>query len=365
MIRDILEKENMTIDIRRLDLYGREPAPLKRNIGFWLGKIAKKMVSLLSPINGDEEEVKIQNKVHMKCCQLIDSDTKAIIFVGGGLVKYEHQFLSKPLIQIIQFAEKINVPVMLSAVGVEGYDSRCVDCMELKRTLNSHCIKRITTRDDLELLDSDWIENAAIKTARVADPACSISAVYPRHHPVQKKTIGLGIGRQKLFCDYGVQLNDDYIADFWCDLYRRLTDSGFRCVFFTNGLRDDHAFAVKIVNKLQLNLREALLRRPTTVKELAYDISGLDGAIVTRLHAAIISFSYAVPCISLVWNNKQRMFGNIIDRPECFVNPSDLNADYVFDAFIRAYKKNKANNYNRYLNSTKYHLNEFLREYVL
>ena len=52
--------------------------------------------------------------------------------------------------EILNISQSKNIPVMLSAVGVEGYDVGFKECLRLKKALNLDCVKTITTRDDID-----------------------------------------------------------------------------------------------------------------------------------------------------------------------------------------------------------------------
>lgn len=46
----------------------------------------------------------------------------AVVFAGGGVIKYKNEEFDKYTIEIIEEAEKYGVPVFLNSVGVEGFD---------------------------------------------------------------------------------------------------------------------------------------------------------------------------------------------------------------------------------------------------
>lgn len=120
----------------------------------------------------------ILNDLKQKMNRKLTKDVSAVIFVDGGLIKYKHQFISKPVSLLIEECDKRNISVMLSAVGVEGYDSSD-ECQEFKKYLNRNCVKRISTRYDFITLQQKYVYNKNIKCPRVADPAISIADIYP------------------------------------------------------------------------------------------------------------------------------------------------------------------------------------------
>ncbi len=64
-------------------------------------------------------EIKIKSRIHTACKKNITQDTSAIIIVGGGIIKYAYQEFCLYIDAITRRAEKMNIPVMLSAVGLE------------------------------------------------------------------------------------------------------------------------------------------------------------------------------------------------------------------------------------------------------
>lgn len=281
--------------------------------------------------------------------------------LGGGVIKFSHQIIAQPMCEILNISQSKNIPVMLSAVGVEGYDAGFEECLRLKNALNLDCVKTITTRDDIDTLEKFYIVNKKITTGKVADPACSIAELYTHTSIKETPVIGLGIGRKGLFEDYGRLEEESQIIEFWKKLYAEISSNGYKCVLFTNGLPADYQMALEI--KRQLNLSDdSVAPRPKTVEELTALIANIDAAIVTRLHSSIIAYSYGIPSIGLVWNSKQLMFGNSIGHPERFLDGlSDERK--VLDLMENAMKEENARNEN-YCSSTQSMIRDFLIQHV-
>lgn len=352
-------ENNKKYEFRYIDLYGRNKHDIHKPVTFFAKFVNKLKRMVLSKNQEDQIIVQLQKQ----CEEVINDDTKAIIFTGGGLIKYNHQFISKPVIDVLSYANKKSIPVIISATGVEGYDDNDTACIELKNALNLPCVKMITTRDDISLLNDKWIDRENIETALVADPACSLNKIYTPKRK-QHKLIGLGIGRANLFTDYECSITNDQIKSVWCKLYSKLKAEGFDCVFFTNGLEQDEAFAKDIISTLNEEENKVKMSRPEDVSDLVDNISCLDGAIVTRLHSSIISYSYSIPFVGLVWNNKQKMFGECIGHPECFLEKDDINADTIFARFMQVYSHGDIKRDEQYCETTSLYIEEFLRKYV-
>lgn len=86
---------------------------------------------------------------------------------------------------------------------------------------------------------------------------------------------------------------------------------------------EDYKFAKEIADELNAKI----IDNPKSLKELCGFISSLNYAILTRLHSSILCYSYSIPSISLIWNNKQRLFGKLINHSECFMSPKDFSIE--------------------------------------
>ena len=87
-------------------------------------------------------------------------DLDAIVFTGGGFIKYKTQGLNYIDELILKTARRRDIPVMMNAVGVEGYSETDIRCQRLKKALNSDNVRVITTRDDIDTLNDHYITNA-------------------------------------------------------------------------------------------------------------------------------------------------------------------------------------------------------------
>ena len=110
----------------------------------------------------------------------------AIIFAGGGLIKFRQENLYRQVSEIIMEAQRHRIPVFLNSVGVEGYDAKDERCLLLQEALNQPCVKMISVRDDIETLKNNYIKNARIRMKEVFDPA--IWTAHTFHIQNKKKT---------------------------------------------------------------------------------------------------------------------------------------------------------------------------------
>ena len=121
-----------------------------------------------------------------------------IIVSGGGLIKYKYEGLDYILENLIYYAQKKQIPVLINAVGIEGYDEQHFGCQLLKKYINQSCVKMITTRDNIALLQGKWLENKEIDCELVGDPALWAHKVYGISKK-ESKIIGLGLIRGEIF----------------------------------------------------------------------------------------------------------------------------------------------------------------------
>ena len=298
----------------------------------------------------------------------IDSDTAAVIFAGGGIVKYKYQQFHIYIDEFTKRADELGVPVMMNAVGVEGYDANDPECMLLKRALNRDCVKYISTRDDIDTLSDKYCKNGQ-KTALVADPVCSLSFMKPlRKKPHVGRIIGLGTVRSGLFVDNDIDFTREDMLKFWSLLVSEIKKRGMQCKIFCNGTIDDMIFQDDLAAYMGLSdaeKKDLMYERPTSVGQLARYINGFDAVITGRLHASIIAYSYSVPSVGLVWNDKQRMFGRITGHPERFIEPENFNAESVIDAVEAAMKTGYDEEKRKsFTSTTSAFMDRFVRDYL-
>ena len=261
----------------------------------------------------------------------ITKDLDVLIFVGGGLIKFKQQNFHYIITDIIKVAQDLKIPVVFNSVGVEGYDLQDVNCQMLKHAINSKCVKAISTRDDFDLLKNSYIENNKIKLVLTCDPALYSKECYNIKKQETSNIIGIGVIRPKIFEEYMYKVNEFGLLEIYKQIIDALLAKGLVVKVFTNGSNADYKFALSLKEYLkdEPKYQDLFLERFTTVQELVTFIASCKATIVTRLHAAIISYALEVPSVSLVWNNKQILFGEIIKRKNSFITKDNFTSDYI------------------------------------
>ena len=367
-----LIKEGLTeVEIREVDMTGREE----------IGKNAtrkkcrelfrfQKFEAITRNYHHISERYLDYLTAHTHIRKYVDNNTIAIIFAGGGLLKYKVQNLPVFIDEVTKIASSKNIPVMFSSVGVEGFDKHDKHCLQLKRALNRSVVKSITTRDDIVTLNS-FYRTKGQKTACVADPACAINTIFPfvKKRNGLVKTIGLGFVREDLFEEYGVDIQPNDLLKLWADLFTMLLERGYKCKVFCNGAKNEYSFIIKWAEYMgftEEQKEEIILKRPETAEELVKTICCFDGLIVARLHASIIAYSYSIPFAALVWNKKQVFFGKKIGYPERFIEKDNINSEYIISVLEQAIKDGYSDaDREAYCKTTETELHTFIKNYIV
>ncbi len=264
-----------------------------------------------------------------------------IVFCGGGLIKFHRQNLHYFVDDITRYAVKHKIPVIMNAVGIEGYDPGDPECMILKEALNRNCFRMITTRDDIKSLTGDYIVNPRIETAAVCDPAFWVRETFGTERSSGAdisgaRRIGLNIIRPDIFREYMYPVSAGEIGRLYDGLIRELTGRGFQAELFSNGTPADNEFAEWFYS-VYPGYRETV---PFTVPENTEDfvrlIAGYDRLVAARLHSAIIATALGIPSISLVWNRKQLLFAGQVGKTEDYFRREDWDAGRMAEALLAA-----------------------------
>ena len=248
----------------------------------------------------------------------------AIVFSGGGFIKFKTQGLNYLDEQIIKIANKNNIPVMMSAVGIEGYDAKDVRCQMLKKSLNLPVVKVITTRDDHKTLTGSYLVRKDIVASQVADPVLWLKEMLHKIKPSKQKLIGLNLINPNNFRDYGGELSYEKVLNFYKNLITELQLSGEGFKLFSNGMSQDMQFGQRLLTDLNLP-DSALLSAPSTSKQLISNILDFDIILAARMHAGIVSTSLEVPTLGLIWSDKIELFTNIAGIRNNYFNENELD----------------------------------------
>lgn len=265
----------------------------------------------------------------------------AIIFAGGGIIKYKYERFHEYIPQIIDVAEEENIPVFFNSVGIEGFDAMNKNACRLQEALNKNCVKVITVRDDVKTLKEQYIQNSNILIKSVTDPAVWTYKAYGIQKEVNSQVVGIGIVRYKIFEDNGIEYIDHkYQLEFWKQVFNRLNDEGISWKVFTNGLKSDEDFAEEVLNYAGYDTSEQYkVKRLTQGVELVEVISKFKGIIACRMHANIVAYSLQIPSVAIVWNDKLKFWGEKIGHSERFILADNMKAEVIVSTLLSAMKE--------------------------
>lgn len=259
----------------------------------------------------------------------------AVIFCGGGFLKFRTQGLNYYVEMITEFADRFGIPVMMNGVGIEGFDESDIRCRKLKEHVNRDCVKVVTTRDDIDILENGYITNKDIVTARVGDPALWTPECYELKRKTDSNVFGINVIRGSVYRDYGNESGEERIMRFYKGLISELDRMGVQWKLFSNGMPEDQEMADVLKEELSLE-DDKIMPQPETPVDLLEQIIGFRGILGARLHACITAYSLDVPVTGLIWNEKQRIFAGMIDKNENFFGETELDPVKVTERLIRA-----------------------------
>ena len=309
--------------------------------------LVKKIMKGITETNQDtvaaiwKDKTKQGSKLNKYYTSIIES-ADAVVFAGGGIIKYVYQDFWAVIYTIVEICQQRNVPVYFNAVGIEGFDAKNIYSQLLKETLNSPCVKKITTRDDLLSL-CRYMQglkkiSCLFGTARIGDPGLWAPETYGVAKS-ESDTIGVGVIRPGIFSVNHIEITEEETYTIYENILHELSSRRMKWKLFTNGGRADYNFGIALLKNMGLQ-ETNLLCRPTEGKQLVRDIASFKGIIAARLHANIIAATLDIPSVGLVWNDKLTLFGRQLGIEERFIPPKKLmNARRIVDTLDQAMKQ--------------------------
>lgn len=297
--------------------------------------------------------------------KLLDENTAALIFFGGGLIKYGHPLrLGYCIAAYIRRAEELGIPVMFNATGVDGFDEEDEECAIMREVLSLDCVKSFTVRDDIETLTEKFIFNENVRVRKVPCPTLMCRQLFPMGTVKEGNTIGIGVIRSDKFTTRNEKFTEKYQLDYYKELIAELERRGYGWKIFSNGHPKDRDFGVKILNHCGLPVNtDTILPSPQSVHQLLDSYNMFDGIIASRFHVAVPSVSYGIPFVEFIWNVKQEFFARDAGLERRFTEFGGDGAADVVDRLEQA--MTEKNNVSLPVEDTVKELETFLTEYVL
>ncbi|MCQ2203691.1 MAG: polysaccharide pyruvyl transferase family protein [Bacteroidales bacterium] len=296
----------------------------------------KKTCGLLNRLNRKVNlKFLYEMRVHLSSLLMdyyIKGQDKAII-AGGGIIHYKFHDYCLGISSFIKSASRHKVPVVINAVGIEGYDSSNVRCLVFTKYLSYPNVKFISTRDDIEVLRKNYLNSQSCASiAKVVDPVIFCSKLFNINSP-KTECIGIGLIRKSIFKDYQLNYPPNYLVDFYCQLAISLEKKGVEYCFFSNGLASDGDIISDIESSLGRKINVVI---PTSTESLMSVISQFRGIITARMHSCIVAYSYNVPAVAINWCDKIKFWMKNINKEYCCMELDELDAEQAIELLLKS-----------------------------
>lgn len=269
----------------------------------------------------------------LKSAEKSISNCDLIIFGGAPLFNYLYQSFFERTAVTLELAQKYNKPVLFSAIGIEGYDEDNEKCQRLKKTLNFDCVKQITTRDDFISLQN-YKENPDLIIDKVSDPAVFASKVFANYHVSKKenvkKKIGIFVLRANGFKDNKINFSREDAICFWKGIITELEAKNYDYELLTSGHFGDEAFLDYLIRNHNVPAEKCVFNI-NSPEILLSKISTYDAVISCRLHPSIISYSFDIPTLGIVWNYKVKYFYTSVGHEDRVIEVDNISPQLVVE----------------------------------
>lgn len=311
----LIKEANQNAEVSFLDLSGKKEFEDWSGYGklIYSGRIStfKKKASIcLTNIGIDTEYLKFKKSHKRKIGYfrdyLDDADFDIAIFAGGQMFKDTFIF---PISTVVKYLNDKDIPVIFNACGYGEIASKKMRTV-LGKALNSNNVKMISSRDDIESINS-LLDKESIKAIRTFDPALWTKDVY-NVYKKESDVIGLGVM-------FAHNMRYKEMLNFWKKTIDELNERNIKWKMFCNGPAKDYEFAkyiLRSMNYKEEDLSRYIVQAPKRPKELVDIISSFRGIISFRLHSHIVACSLGVPGVSIMWDKKVKYFYDNIQKPE-------------------------------------------------
>lgn len=344
IVKTIIKEKNLkNVNIEKIDMlqqiqykrYSLKKLLIKiiRKIRFIFFNVLKKENYITDLLSFMEQLIKYH---HMFKKSLKKADV--IIFVGGAFLKFKSESFQYSIRIIISLADKFKIPVMFNGIGIEGYDKKDIRCEKLKKAINRKCVKVVTTRDDITLLNEKFIESDCT-TALVGDSALWLKECYGIKPQVDRKYVGINISYLHLFKAYNLPYNEKAYVEIYRKLISSLQKHDIEFRLYSNGKRQDYEGGLELIKRLGLD-ESLLLPNANTPLEFIYQVNQFKVIIPLRLHSCITAFALGIPSVGYIWNKKVIKFADIVNMSNNFQPIEELSIELLIDKLININNEN-------------------------
>lgn len=250
------------------------------------------------------------------------------IVIGGGHLFMDVQRYFPTRILISVESSKIGTPIFVHAVGVSKKLTK-VGKNYFNKAFKHGRLVSGSVRD----ADSQTKWNSHFQTpARVAyDPALLAFDTYGYSGEDKpnggRKVVALGVSDPTDMMTHADNEGDMIGTgiSFFLETITSLVHGGFDVSLFTNGA--DQNYLDEVVKGLEdldddIKQRVNVLPRALEPIELVRQIENADVLVAHRLHANILAYSYKVPSVGLMWDQKVASFFKITRREDYLISDS-------------------------------------------
>lgn len=269
----------------------------------------------------------------------------AVVLGGGNLLQDDDLNFPLKVGTLADCVRRRGIPLAVYAVGVSGHWS--AQAHSLFSRIDQAGLVHMSVRD--ETARANWIRHFPEGPVPIVlpDPGLLTGRSFPPDAQGRQYDAADVIGvcvtdpiilvhhADKNGAEIGLRTVDDY-----SELVRLLVRQGHRVRLFSNGAREDQAFAEQIFTSSELAPLKGteqleLADRPTLPEQLVEIIGSTSGIIAHRLHACIAAYAMAIPHVGLGWDSKVESFFRSVAR-EAFFAKGELATPNRLAALIDA-----------------------------
>ena len=261
-----------------------------------------------------------------------------VLLIGGGQLLMDNDwYFPIRLYEAVKMAEKREIPVAFTLVGVGARPWSRVGGWLLRRAIGSPAVKAVLVRDEASGTALAAHMGGALKApvTVAVDPAIAAAEAFGVSARGGDE-IGLGIMAPHQLASVGTHLDEAALLAFWVALVEILAGQGRRVVLFTNGLPGDERFLAMMARRLEAvpHLAGAWRSQPCARNptELVAALAGYQAVVAFRLHACIVATALDKPVVALAWDDKVAGFMARLGRGGYVVPRAALSARRVAES---------------------------------
>ena len=334
------------------------------NFGDNLIKICFEALLKVALENHGIKEYEITQMSLKKIDRDLVKDSDFIFFAGGGLFGLSYLNFFDYINEIALIAEEGEIPVIFSSLGINNMDATEDAEQLLKNILKKKCIKAISVRENFELFQ-EYSKDCSFEIESACDPAVWTKYVYGMENASRENVVGINVVRGGLFKDNkkNWRLTDE--LNYLYELKSLLDESGIEYTFYTNGSLLDNNTLRYFARKY--SIPASRIDYVQTTRELVEAVSRFNAIAAFRMHTSIIAYSFNIPSIAMIWNDKIPFFYQQIGHPDRALEPEVWSGEMVFERLqaIRNDTDFNEDKYKEYLMSLYVYLYRTISKHIL